>query len=233
MTSRELYKMLRPVLDRAQFEFDDDRLNITVKIPIRPEDVAGFDDAMWRLLDDGHAIRPKTPTGYRPRKIRTELIKYDGDTIKTDKYDQLYVDGDEVLDKESVQEKIREICREEIAKALRGTSLEGIKEMLDELVISNLLKGIIFDPHSFKVWKNRLGEAIFVSLIHKHHFPGPVFPGYEEFYKVHGKKMQFPPPPWPGQKGTGGTKLKEDSTEEPIGEPQVNDPDEENKEIEP
>jgi len=178
--------MLRPVLDKSQFEFDDDRTCINVRIPLTPEDLKQLDSSIFQIIGDGWAVEPKTPIAEKMRKIRTELIKYDGDTIKADQYDQLYVDGDEVLDKQSVRDRIREICREEIDRALALFDLSGVREMIENLVLENLLGDVMFNRDDFKVHRDEDGK-VKVSIRHKHHFPGPVFPGYEEFYKTKSK----------------------------------------------
>jgi hypothetical protein len=177
MTSKELFGMLRPILSRSQFEFDDKTFKITVSLPLKKGDIVGLEDVIMDLISDGHAIEQATPISKKIKKIRTELLKYDNDTIKTDRYDQLYVDGAEVLDKESAQAQIRQIAREEVEEALKGTTLEGINDLIDSVVRRDLLEGVVFDPRDFKVIDTP--EGIKVRLIHHHHFPGPLYAGMD------------------------------------------------------
>lgn len=176
MTSREVYEKLKPLLDRAQFSFDDDRLKISFVLPIRPEDLNSFEEAIFAVVGDDHGIEPVHPIQDKPKKIRTELIKHDGVTIKTDKYDQLYVDGSEVL---SDLDQVREIVREEIDSFLKDTTVEGIKEAIEEAARAALVESLAFDPRDFKIEDGQ------VRLIHHYHFPGPVYPGkeYEDIIK--------------------------------------------------
>jgi hypothetical protein len=107
MTSRELYGFLKAILRQDQFEFDDDSQKIGVRLPVTAESIKNFDGIIRGLFGNGHDI---TPQGILDQyKFNSEYIATDNDTIKLDKYKQLYADIGEICDKQEFRDKVVEI----------------------------------------------------------------------------------------------------------------------------
>ena len=85
MNYKELYELLKYVLSKDQFEFDDKTTSISIKNSFR---FNNLEENIISLI--GTKIRPTQVDDDFSWKIRPELIMIDNQTIKFNKYGKLY-----------------------------------------------------------------------------------------------------------------------------------------------